>query len=311
MGESGEQLMTQRTGAERVHRQGQLATIAASLCWSTAGALQRELTVDTVTQMAGRAGVAAVVLTVFTWYQNRGRTLTAFASVGVPGLLFAAAMAGASGCFVFALNRTTVANVIFLQALSPLMAVLLAWVLLREKASARTWLAMGIAAIGVGVMVGSPGGGPLSGFLASTAMALLFAVTIVIARHHRTVSMLPAVTLGQFMLFAVAAPLSDFGSITGRDAVAMGAMGLFQMGLGQAFFVIGARLIPSAEVALITLLEVVLAPVWVWVFHSESPGTPTLIGGAVVLAAVVVQATESPDEVVEAESVEHGLAPSG
>ncbi len=141
-------------------------------------------------------------------------------------------------------------------------------------------------------MVGGPGSGPASGLIAAIIMTILFAVTIVIARHRREISMAPAVALSQILLFGGALPFTDIGSITRRDALVMLAMGVFQTGLGQALFVIGARLIAAAEVALITMLEVVLGPFWVWLAYSEQPGVATLLGGVIVLIAVVVQTTE-------------------
>jgi drug/metabolite transporter (DMT)-like permease len=274
------------------HQRGQLVTVLAALCWSTAGVLQRQLTVDTATQIAGRAIVASVVLTVLAAAQNRGRTVDAFRSIGRSGVVLAMCMAGASACFIFALNRSTVASVLFMQALSPFVAIVLAWLFLHEGASRRTWGATAIAIGGVGVMVGGPGRGSVLGVIASFAMAVLFAVTIVIARHKRTISMTPAVALAQMMLVVGALPFAHFGSISRHDVVLMLIMGLVQTGLGQAFFVVGARLIPAAEVALITLLEITLGPVWVWLFESERPSNATLLGGAIVLLAVVVQTTD-------------------
>lgn len=276
----------------RSRRRGQLATAGSAIAWSTAGALQRELSVDTATQMAGRAGVAAVVLSLLAAWQAPGRLTSSVRSIGRMGVVLAICMAGASAMFIVALNRTTVANVLLVQALAPFIAVLLAWMLLRESPSRRTWLATVVALMGVGIMVGGPGSGPVSGLIAAIVMTVLFAVTIVIARHRREISMAPAVALSQIILFLGALPFTNFYSITRRDALVMLVMGVFQTGLGQALFVIGARLIAAAEVALITMLEVVLGPFWVWLAYSERPGTATLLGGVIVLVAVVIQTTE-------------------
>jgi drug/metabolite transporter (DMT)-like permease len=261
--------------------------------------------VDTITQIGGRAIVAAIALSVLATVQERGQVVTAFRSIGRPGLLIAVCMAGASACFIFALNRATVASVLFMQALSPFVAILLAWMFLRERASRRTWIATAVALAGVALMVGGPGRSSAVGIIASFVMTALFAVTIVITRHSREISMTPAVALGQIFLAAGALPFADFGSISRRDALTMVALGVLQTGLGSAFFVIGARLIPAAEVALITLLEVILGPLWVWLFHAERPSTATLLGGVVVLVAVVVQTTE-PD----VERTESGMNPA-
>jgi drug/metabolite transporter (DMT)-like permease len=104
--------------------------------------------------------------------------------------------------------------------------------------------------------------------------------------------MLPAICLSQVLVVAVAAPFSHPGSGTGRDLLLLGLLGVGQMGLGLAFVTMGARLLPASEVALITLLEVVLGPLWVWISISEQPAATAIAGGCVVILAVLLQATE-------------------
>ena len=122
-------------------------------------------------------------------------------------------------------------------------------------------------------------------------MAFSFAVAIVISRHRRDVSMAPATCLAQVFLVVVFLPFADPGArcpATTCSRSPRSASG--QIGLGLALLTIGARLIPAAQVALITLLEVVLGPLWVWLAVDERPSTATLVGGAIVVAAVVIQA---------------------
>jgi EamA-like transporter family len=123
-------------------------------------------------------------------------------------------------------------------------------------------------------------------------MTLAFAGTIVITRHKREISMAPAICLSQLLVFLVFAPVADAASITERDLGLLVLLGVGQMGLGLAFLTVGARLIPAAEAALITLLEVVLGPLWVWLAYGEEPGAATLFGGAVVVGAVILQTTQ-------------------
>jgi drug/metabolite transporter (DMT)-like permease len=159
---------------------------------------------------------------------------------------------------------------------------------------------MTVAMLGVALMVGGPGSGGALGIGASLLMTVAFAASIVITRHRREVSMAPAVCLSQLLVFLAAAPLADPGSVTGRDLGFLVLIGVGQMGLGLAFLTVGARLIPPAEVALITLLEVVLGPLWVWIVDSERPAAIALAGGAVVVLAVLLQATErAPARVAE------------
>jgi drug/metabolite transporter (DMT)-like permease len=285
-------------GARTSRRRGQIYIVLAALAWSTAGVLQRELEVNTATQIGGRAVFAAVALLVFVAAVERGHVVSAFTSMRAASLAVAALTALASGCFIVALNHTTVANVLFMQAASPIAAALIAWVALRESISRRTVVAMAVALVGVGLMVGGPGGAQGLGLVLSVVMMFAFALGVVITRHRRDISMAPAICLSQIFLIVAAAPFAEPGTIGSRDLLFMVILGVGQMGLGLAFLTLGARLIPAAEVALITLLEIVLAPLWVWLTISETPATATLVGGVVLIAAVILQVggEESSDE---------------
>jgi drug/metabolite transporter (DMT)-like permease len=273
-----------------VRRRGQVYVALAALAWSSAGVLQRELSVGTATQVAGRAFFAVLALLVFVSFSERGGVTRAFLSMGWAGIAVAVATAVASGTFIVALNHTTVANVLFMQAVAPIVAALIAWVALHEHVTARTGAAMVVALAGVGLMVGGPGGSQGIGLALSIVMTFCFALSVVITRHRRDISMAPAICLSQILVLVVTAPFAHPLSVGSTDLLLIVALGVGQIGLGLAFLTIGARLIPAAEVALITLLEVVLGPLWVWLALSERPSTATLIGGTVVIGAVVVQA---------------------
>jgi drug/metabolite transporter (DMT)-like permease len=279
----------------RQHRRGRLYVALAAVAWSTAGLLQRKLTVDIGTQLAGRALFAVLGLLVFVAFAERGRFVPAFRAIGRPGLAVTVLMAVSSGTFIAALNYTSVANVLFVQALAPVLAAVLG-TFVGEPVARRTWVAIAIAAAGVGLMVGGPSRPSAAGLTLSLLMAASFAGVIVITRHRREVSMAPATCLSQALVFLVAAPFADPGSVDSSDLALLIGLGVGQIGLGLIFLTMGARLIPAAEVALITLLEIVLGPLWVWLAFSEQPSATTLAGGAIVLVAVVIQAIGEPEE---------------
>jgi drug/metabolite transporter (DMT)-like permease len=122
-------------------------------------------------------------------------------------------------------------------------------------------------------------------------MTFSFAVALVITRHRRDISMAPAICLSQVIVLVAFAPFAHPGSANLRDLGLMVTLGVTQIGLGLAFMTMGARLIAATEVALISLLEVVLGPLWVWLALSERPSNATFVGGAIVVGAVVLQAT--------------------
>ena len=127
-----------------------------------------------------------------------------------------------------------------------------------------------------------------------------------ITRWRHDVSMAPATCLSQVILFAAFLPFASPGEIGGDDVVWLAALGIGQIALGFVLFTVGARLIPAAQVGLITLLEVVLGPVWVWLALDERPSTLTLVGGAIVIAAIVIQTRAAPP----AEPAEEPMLPA-
>jgi drug/metabolite transporter (DMT)-like permease len=274
-------------------RRGRTYVALAAVAWSTAGLFQRELSVSTATQVAGRAVFAAVGLLVYVAAVERDRTWRAFRAIGRDGLAVVGLLALSSASFLVALNHASVANVLFMQALAPILAAAFG-TLLGDPVGRRTWLAMAIAVAGVAVMVGGPGAPNGLGQGLSLVMAASFAATLVITRHRRDVSMAPATFLSQVLVLAVAAPFVSTAAVGSLDLVLLATLGVCQIGLGFVFLTIGARLIPAGEVALITLLEIVLGPLWVWAFLAERPSTATLVGGVVVLGAVVLEARAEP-----------------
>ena len=278
----------------RRQRRGQIYVALAAVAWSTAGVLQRQLTLDTPTQVFGRAAFAGIALLAYVAVVERGRVVRAFRSVGIAGVGVAVCVAIASASFIGALNHTSVARVLFILAIAPVLAALLAWVALGEPITRRTVAAMALALVGVTVMLGAPGEGNLAGDTLSLIVALAFAVSIVIARWRHDVSMAPATCLSQAILVAAFAPFASPSEIGMGDVGWLAALGIGQIGLGFVLFTAGARLIPAAQVGLITLLETVLGPLWVWLAVAEKPSALTLVGGAVVIVAIVIQTRSAP-----------------
>ncbi len=270
---------------------GRLAIVAAAVVWSTAGLGQRGLQATGATQVAGRALFACLALVALVAVMERRGTWRAFRSMGRLDLLYAALVAVASSTFMLALGHTTVANVVFMQAAAPMMAALLGWMLLGERVGARTGMALAFAVAGVAIMAGDSLAAGWEAIALPLAMTSAFACSIIVVRHGRSASMLPATALSQALVVIAVVPFSDFGSAGDGDWAILAGLGVGQIGLGLALLTVGARLIPPTEVAIITLLEVVLGPLLVLLAYGERPATATAVGGLVVLIAVVVQMT--------------------
>jgi drug/metabolite transporter (DMT)-like permease len=279
--------------AHASQRRGQTYALAAALAWSTGGILQRQIAAGAADQIVGRAMFAFLAVLGFVLVGERVGLRAAVRSVAsVAGLIVAAGIAAASATFIVALNHTSVAHVLVIQATTPILAGLFAFWALREPLSRGTWIAMALAVAGIALMVGVPRGGNALGELMALLSPLAFAVVIVVARRHRHVSMTPATALAQLLLIVFGLPFVHAGQLHAADVGWLALLGLGQQGFGLVFFTMGARLIPAAAMGLILLLESVLGVVWGWLGTSERPTVATVLGGAIVIGAVALKLRE-------------------
>jgi drug/metabolite transporter (DMT)-like permease len=265
-----------------------LLVAAAAVCWSSGGLIVRLLdTTDPWTTIFWRSVFACLFLVGYVAAREGNQTLAAFRSVGRAGLLLSTCFALASICFVIALGLTSVATTLVILSTSPLLAALLSRLLLGEEIRARTWVAMLVATAGVSIMVGdSIGKTSLRGNLIAFVVPLAFAVGTVIIRRERHLQMTPALAISPLIAVLVAAPLATSLRVGALDFVLLAFFGCVQLGTGMAIFAAGARLAPPAKVALVSNLETVLGPIWVWFFAAEVPGVAAIAGGLIVLLAL-------------------------
>ncbi|SFI59044.1 EamA domain-containing membrane protein RarD [Phyllobacterium sp. CL33Tsu] len=271
---------------------GCLLVAGSAIAWGTGGAFARFLDVsDNWTVVFWRSVFAALFLLCFMLVRDGPRgTLRLFRHMGLAGVGVAICFAIASSCFIIALSYTTVANVLLLQAGVPLFAALISWVLFRERVSVATWIAIGTVMAGVAIMVSDSLDGEVSpiGDMLALLIAISFATATVITRRKAHLRMTPAVFLGVVIAASVASTMAGEFRVSAHDFGLLFALGAINLGLGLALFVSGARLIPSALAALIGTLEPVLGPVWVWLLHNEVPSPRTIIGGTIILVALLL-----------------------
>jgi drug/metabolite transporter (DMT)-like permease len=273
-----------------MHR-GAALVFGSAAVWSLGGAMARYLGVsDSWTIIFWRSVFAAVFLLAFMLWSSGGRgAAVQFRSMGRAGVAVGTCFAIASISFVVALSHTTVANILLMQAGVPLWAALMAFVVFREQVSRATWVSIATVILGVLIMVSDSLGGQISpvGDGLALLISLSFAAATVITRRHAEVRMMPAVLLGVVMAASVAATQAGGFAVGARDAFLLFLFGALNLGLGMAFFVTGAPKVPAAMAALIGTAEPVLGPLWVWLVHDEVPGARTLVGGSVVLLALL------------------------
>mgnify|MGYP004005093997 FL=1 len=218
------------------------------------------------------------------------KTFKSFYDSGLPGFFGGIILSFGFCGYVFAMYNTTVANTNFIISLQILFLAVFGYFFLKEKISAVTLASIILAVTGVLVMVGnSLTPGELSGNLAAFTMPITFAILIMIVRKYPTVDMVPAQFVAGVCSCIIGFLFSTKLMISPNDIFLGFLAGFFQVGFGFIFITIGARTTPSAMVGIIMLSESVLGPVWAFLFVSERPSIFGLVGGAIILFAVLLQ----------------------
>ena len=271
---------------------GVAMVLTAGFCLSLGGVLLRLLDSAGGWQvMFYRSIIFALTILVVVALRNRGRVAGAFRSIGRAGLVAGVISGASSICYIFALLTTTVANTMFILSVTPLCTALLAWAALGERPRLATWLAIAAAVGGIALMFAHGASeARLMGSLLAFGAALGLAAMIVIIRRAKAIDMLPAQCVSGVVAAIVAAFMVESFAVTAHDFGLLALLGVVQIGAGFSLITLGARYVPAAQVSLLALSEMVLAPLWVWLAVDEAPAMLTLAGGAVVLAAVVGQA---------------------
>ena len=272
-----------------------LVVIAATL-WSLMGLMIRQIDVaGTWAVLFWRsAGVIPVLLAVI-WWRSGGKVGPRLRGVGVPGVIGGLGLVFAFAGAIFAIQTTTVANAVFLFSASPFLAAVLGWLILKEPVRQATWVAIVLAGAGMFIMVREGlAAGALAGNVAALLSALGFAIFTLALRWGKLSDMMPAVVLGAVFSMVVAGVVSTVAG-TGlgvplHDIVISMAMGAIILAIGMALYTAGSTVIPAAELTLLSMVEVMLAPIWVWLFLGETASAGTFVGGGVLMAAVAFNA---------------------
>jgi drug/metabolite transporter (DMT)-like permease len=269
------------------YSRGLVAVSAATVALSTAGLMTRLVSIDGPTLLFLRGTIAGAFLLAVLAVTARRRMFAEFFRLGWSGLLICATSAACAVLFIGALYTTSVAHVAIIFATCPFLAAGLGFLLLGERPGRVALIASGVAMAGVLLMIGGGEEGTLLGDLLAFAMTAMVALWTVLVRRHPDKPALPCTVVSCFLSAAVALPFATPSLASPHDLVVVLGFGVLAFSLGFLLLTVGARDVPPVEAALIGALDAPLAPFWVWLFLGDAPTTTTLIGGVVVLAAVI------------------------
>ena len=274
------------------HKHGVLFVFAAGVLWSTVGLGIRLIEEAVVWQILLYRSISmSVFLYLVIRIRSGESSFVQIRRVGVPAIIAGLSLVAAYSGGIYAIQNTSVANAMLLFATAPFMAAVLGWIVLREPVRRATWVAIAVAIGGIAIMVADKSGSvALMGSLAALGSALGFAIFTVALRWGKTGEMLPSVFVSGLFAIVITIGVCQYQGLSlmigARDGgIAMG-MGVFQVGAGLILYTLGSRSLPAAELALLSLAEVLLGPFWVWLFLGETATVNTLLGGLVLLAAI-------------------------
>ena len=266
--------------------------LLCTFLWSTASIVTRASSVTNGWEASfWRSLFLCVAIGALLLVQHRGDAMRRVLSMGWPGVFSSICWATMFVSFMLALSRTTVANALFIMGVMPFCAALAGWLFLRERVPARTWLAIAAASGGIGIMFNDAlRSGNIEGSLIALAIPIAAAANTVVVKLGRgRVDLVPALLGGGMIAVLLSWPMALPFSASPRDLALYGGLAVFQLALPCVLLVRMVLLhLSAAEIGLLSLLEIVLGPLWVWLALGEAPAGAIVVGGLVALAAVAL-----------------------
>ena len=271
---------------------GVLLVLLAGAFWSTMGLGIRHIEEANVWQILCYRSVSlSIFLFILISFRSGFKPLETIRRSGIAGIIGGFGLVIAFSGGIYSIQTTTVANAMFLFAAAPFFAAILGRIILKENVRRATWVATLVAMVGVAMMViDGISLGRMAGNAAALFSALGFAIFTIALRWKKLEDMLPAVFLAGIFAAVIASVICVFQDYTFHlsynDTAITLALGIFQVGTGLAIYTVGSKVVPAAELALLSMTEVLLGPIWVWIFVGETASLYTLVGGTILLLAI-------------------------
>ena len=270
---------------------GPLLVFLGAFCLSFGGLIVKSFEGATLWQILfWRQFFFVILVTIFLLFTYKKKIFKALYESGIPGFIGGIILGCGFSAYVFAMYNTTVANANFIIQTQAIFLAIFGYLFLKEKISKITLISITLAILGIILMVGnSLSPGQFSGNLIAFVMPSSFAVLIIIVRKYPNVDMIPLQLVAGIVAMFIGYIFSTKINISSNDLLLAFLAGFFQVGFGFIFITIGARSTPAAFVGIIMLTEAVLGPFWAWMFVNENPPISVLIGGSIIITAVILQ----------------------
>lgn len=272
---------------------GILFCCLATVCWSLSGAFVRSVpAVDPWTINAYRGFSTGICLLIYMLVRYRGDAVRRIFPAQPLGFVIAAGFfAGGSTLYILALSMASVASVSVLGATSPIFAALLAWLMIGERTSPLVMFATLLVLVGVYLIASAEEAAMQSGLLGTLVGVMVgftFAGQTVSLRQYRHMEMTPAIMYGGFLVTLSVFLIRGLPVLNLHDCAVIALMGLVQLAVPLVLYIEGAKHVPAVQAILISLGDVVLNPLWAWITHGEAVRPGVFLGGAIIVAAILL-----------------------
>lgn len=273
-------------------RNGMALVFLAGVLWSTVGLGVRFIEDAQAWQILFFRSISlSLFLAIVIYFTSRKNPFVLARRMGMNGVIGALSLVAAYAGGIYSIQVISVGNAMLLFACAPFITAILGHLVLGETVRKETWFAIVLAIIGIVIMVSDKfGGTAFWGNLAAIGSAFGFAVFTITLRRGKSGDMMPVVFLSGLFGIIIMSAICFWASlpiaILPNDILISLSMGVFQVGAGLILYTLGSRTVPAAELTLLSLAEVVLAPFWVWLFLGEVLTINTIIGGVLLMVAI-------------------------
>tara|TARA_B100001121_G_scaffold308826_1_gene333876 strand:- start:89 stop:955 length:867 start_codon:yes stop_codon:yes gene_type:complete len=273
---------------------GYALLLFGGFCLSWGGFIIRSFEEATVWQiLLLRSVFFMIALMIFLLATYKKNTIKIITDAGYPAVFGGLVMSLSFIAFVVSMSITTVANVVFIISTQTMFLAIFGYIYLKEKVSLVSLLSILLAMGGITIMVGdSLSTGSFFGNIIALAIPINFSILVMIIRKNKNLDMVPAIFYSGIFSIIYGLILSDSFVFTSNDILMGFFLGVPQLAFGFICITIGSRTTPSTTIGLLMLTETLFAPVWVWLFLNEIPPMSVIIGGSVIIAAIVLKSLD-------------------
>ena len=274
---------------------GVILVLLAGTLWSTVGIAVRLIEQASVWQILFFRSISlSIFLYIVIYFNSKGKLATLirdnFSSYLYGGIALFFAYAGG----IYSIQNTSVANAMLLFGSAPIITAILSTFIIKEQLTVVTIISIIFAFLGILLMVfQETSGNSLNGNIAALASAFAFALFTINLRYRKDIQMLPSIFVSGIvgiLLTSIILWVNKTGLVLPKNDVIIAlSMGVFQVGSGLVLYTLGSRAVPATQLTILSMGEVLLGPVWVWIFLNEVPPISVLIGGAIIIVAIITK----------------------